>query len=141
MSCPNCEHDKSAHEFWPKTDEGQALPIVRCMAIGCTCEYRLESADRTVDVTRATATVHRYYVEGISEIKCVGERMRSSTACESEWWWKYGTTPFKSIFAHVQETGHEVRFTMTDFCTMSPAGQYIAPDAADFLELRKHWHQ
>ena len=80
----------------------------------------------SVDARVKTTTVHRYYVEIVESAVCV--------QCGWE-----GATEYRDIVKHCEETGHEVRFALVDYCSMKCDGNVIAPAAEDLMELRKRY--
>ena len=95
--------------------------------------------DKKVDVRAQTATVHRYYVEVITDIKCKGTPSFGANPCEGDDWWKHHPQLYERIMEHVHTKGHKVTFKVVDYCSAEPVGTVLAPDAADFLQLRKDW--
>ena len=105
--------------------------------------------DREVEVRSGTATVHRYYVEVVTNIECKGtpsrlteahKRVERTPPCDNnDFWFKQRVSDYRSVMEHVQQTGHEVIFRMVDYCSAMPTGYSLAPDAANFRELRKTW--
>ena len=95
---------------------------------------------RTVDVREQTATVHRYYVEAIDDIRCLGTPRFHTNPCEDAAWLPHpSASEYEVIMEHVHTFGHDVQFKMVDFCKASPVGNSLSPDAADFRELRKQF--